>query len=451
VDFGVFAAAMTAWELLRPSSTLCMEQALVQREKLTEGDISVACGIAAGTCTMATVALVLGASVIHYVYEDPRVAQVLFVLAFSLPLHCTSMLTLSAMRRRLAFRPLSLIALCAAVVGAVVAVLAALEGAGVWSLVLGHYVEVALPGALALYLLRDELKWPRFTGQWRPLTRFGAGQTLALFLNYWALHGDYVVIGRYLGSRPLGFYSRAYQLMSVAPNLFGSLHATVLFPGLSRIQSDPKRMASALHDGVEVIATLTLPASVFAIVAAPELLRLVLGPGWDPAIVPFQVLAAGIYLRTAYRLMASVILATGHVFRFAVCQGVYATLVVGGSLYALRWGIAGVAGATLFALVILYGLVAMVAMRIASVRLVAFLRDHLRAVALLMVVLACGWSIRRMLPVGTASPILFLVICLGVVLSIFVLLTFRFKERLWGKLLYGLGHQAYMKYIRHQP
>ncbi|MDH3200669.1 MAG: lipopolysaccharide biosynthesis protein [Myxococcales bacterium] len=449
VDFGVFAAAMTAWELLRPFSTLCMEQALIQRKKLTEGDVGVACGIASGTCAIATVILVFGAGAIRFVYEDPRVEQVLFVLAFSLPFHCASMLTLSALRRRLAFRPLSIIALCAAVLGAVVSVLAALNGAGVWSLVFGHYVEVALPGLLALYLLRDELRWPRFWGQWRPLTRFGAGQTLALFLNYWALHGDYVIIGRYLGSRPLGFYSRAYQLMSVAPNLFGSLHATVLFPGLSRIQSDPKRMASAVHDGVEVIATLTLPASAFAIVAAPELVRLVLGPGWDPVVPPFQVLAAGIYLRTAYRLMASVILATGHVFRLAVCQGVYAALVVGGSLYALQWGIAGVAGATLLALIVFYALLTIVAMRIASVPTLAFFLAHLRGGAVLMVALACGWSVRQIMPVDVASPLVFLGTYPALVLLVLALLTFRFKERLWGKLLYDLGRRAYLKSVRH--
>jgi PST family polysaccharide transporter len=427
-----------------------MEEALVQREELTEGDVGVACSIATGTCAIATVLLVSSASVIHFVYEDPRVPQVLFVLAFSLPFHCASMLTLSVLRRRLAFRPLSLIALCAAVLGAVVSVSAALNGAGVWSLVFGHYVDVVVPGGLALYLLRDELKWPRFGGQWRPLTRFGAGQTLALFLNYWALHGDYVVIGRYLGSRPLGFYSRAYQLMSVAPNLFGSLHASVLFPGLSRVQSDPKRMASAVHEGVEVVATLTLPASIFAIVAAPELLRLVLGPGWDPVVLPFQILAGGIYLRTAYRLMASVILATGHVFRLAVCQGVYAVLVVGGSLYALQWGIAGVAAATLVALVVFYLLLSMVAMHIASVPLLVFLRAHLRASAVLAVVLACGWSVRQLLPVSPASPLVFLGTCLAVILPVLAILTYRFKERLWGRLLYDLGHQAYLKYLRRQ-
>jgi PST family polysaccharide transporter len=442
---------MTAWELLRPFSTLSMEQALVQRETLSEGDVSVACGIATGTCAIATVLLVSGSSFIHFVYEDPRVGQVVFVLAFSLPFHCASMLSLSALRRRLAFRPLSLIALCAAVVGAAVSVSAALTGAGVWSLVLGHYVVVMVPGAFAIYLLRGELKWPRFGGQWRPLTRFGAGQTLGLFLNYWALHGDYIVIGRYLGSRPLGFYSRAYQLMSVAPNLFGSLHATVLFPGLSRIQSDPKRMASALHEGVEVIATLTLPASVFAIMGAPELVRLVLGPGWDPVVLPFQVLAGGIYLRTAYRLMASVILATGHVFRLAVCQGAYAVLVVGGSLYALQWGITGVAWATLIALVVFYALLTVVATRIASLRLAVFVGAHLRACAILALVLACGWSVRAFLPVGVASPPAFLATYLGVLLPVLAILTFRFKERLWGNLLYGLGHQAYVKYLQHRP
>ncbi|MEM9195765.1 MAG: oligosaccharide flippase family protein, partial [Myxococcota bacterium] len=298
-EFGVFAASMTAWELLRPLSTLCMEQAMVQRETLTDRDVGVACGIATSTCLIATLALIFGADAVGVVYEDPFVSEVVFVLAFSFPLHCASMLSLSALRRKLAFRPLSLIALFASVSGAVASVVSAMSGLGVWSLVVGHYTEALLPGVLALHVLRDQLRWPRLGGAWKPLGRFGVGQTLALFLNYWALHGDYVIVGRYLGSRPLGFYSRAYQLMSVAPNLFGALHATVLFPGLSRLQSDAKRTEATFRDGIDIIATVSIPASVFAIIAAPELVRVVLGPGWEPVVQPFQILAAGIYLRTA--------------------------------------------------------------------------------------------------------------------------------------------------------
>lgn len=446
-DFGVFAAAMTAWELLRPFSTLCMEQAMVQQEELTERDVGVACGIAGSTCLVAMAILILGSGAIRYVYEDPRVQDVVFVLAFSFPFHCASMLSLSALRRRLAFRPLSLIALFASVLGAVASVAAALSGMGVWALVVGHYAEALLPGCLAIYLLRGEMRWPRLGGQWRPLTRFGLGQTLALFLNYWALHGDYVVVGRYLGSRPLGFYSRAYQLMSVAPNLFGSLHATVLFPGLSRLQSDRERTASTFRDGIDIIATLSIPASVFAIVAAPELVRIVLGPGWDPVVLPFQILAGGIYLRTAYRLMASVILAKGHVFRLAVCQGIYAVLVVGGSLYARRFGIAGVAAATMFALVVFYSLLAWVATRVADVQVSTFFGAHLRAGALLVVVCACGLFVRAAVP-ATGSPFAFVLACLGVVVAVLAVLTYRLKERLWGRLLYDLGRRAYSNYFR---
>lgn len=449
-DFGVFAAAMTAWELLRPLSTLCMEQAMVQREELTERDVGAACIISAGTCLVAMAILLLGAGAIRYVYDDPRVEEVVFVLAFSFPFHCASMLSLSALRRRLAFRPLSLIALFASLFGAIASVTAALSDFSVWSLVIGHYVEALLPGGLAVYLLRDKIRWPKLGGRWRPLTRFGIGQTLALFLNYWALHGDYVVVGRYLGSRPLGFYSRAYQLMSVAPNLFGALHASVLFPGLSRIQSDPKRIASLMREGVDIIATLSIPASVFAILAAPELTRIVLGPGWEPVVLPFQILAGGIYLRTAYRLMASVILAKGHVFRLAACQGVYAAFVVGGSFYARRWGITGVASATLIALVIFYLLLAGVAMHLASVRLRTFAQAHVRSAALLIVVLSCGWTVRWLMPVGVFSPGAFLFTCLAVVLSVLATLTYRFRERLWGRLLYNLGHRAYLKYLRQQ-
>jgi hypothetical protein len=126
-------------------------------------------------------------------------------------------------------------------------------------------------------------------------------------------------------------------------------------------------------------------------------------------------------------------------------------LVVGGSLYALQWGITGVAWATLIALVVFYALLTVVATRIASLRLAVFVGAHLRACAILALVLACGWSVRAFLPVGVASPPAFLATYLGVLLPVLAILTFRFKERLWGNLLYGLGHQAYVKYLQHRP
>lgn len=445
-EFGVFAAAVTVIEFLRPISTLSMDHALVQSKTLRPGTIALACMFSLVASAAVAALIAFNADLVLRLYDDPEVPGLLVALALSGPLAAASGLLLAILRRKLVFRELSIMILVSSVLGALVSVIVAVAGGGVWALVAGYYADLTLKALFALLLVRPRLVRPELNEEARGLFRFGAGTTLSVTLNFWALHGDYVVIGSVLGSRPLGYYSRAYQLISTVPGMLGHLHNMVLFPAFSRAQSDRGYLERALLVGTEATAAVTLPLCAWGLVLGPELISVLLGPGWEETVVPFQILSLGVYFRAGYRFATSIILATGHVFTLSACQAIYGALIVGGALFGARWGIAGIAVATLFALLIFYLLLYALSTRVSGASLSSLFTVHARPTLLFVIVAGTAFVARSWLVGFGLPPIAILAGSVLFGVAVLAAATRLLGHRLWGELLYQQGLAAVGRY-----
>jgi O-antigen/teichoic acid export membrane protein len=438
-EFGLFAAAVTVIEFVRPLGMLSMDHALVQSKNLSTESIAFASVLALGLSSLIAATIALTADSVLLLYDDPEVPGLLIALALSGPLAAVSGLLLAVLRRKLAFRELSILTLLSSAIAALASIVAAAAGWGVWALVTGYYFDLALRALFALFLVRPRWVRPRARGETRGLLRFGVGSTLSLMLNFWALHGDYVVIGSVLGPKPLGFYSRAYQLVSTVPGMLGRLHNMVLFPAFSRAQSDKSYLAKALLVGTEATAALTLPLCAWGLVLGPEIIFVLLGPGWEEAVIPFQILSLGVYFRSGYRFAASIVFATGHVFALSACQGIYGVMIVGGALFGARWGIFGVATATLLALLVFYVLLYALTARVSGATAWSFIRVHARPALGFVIVLATAALGRTWFLALDWPPMLILIATVALGILALSGATHVLKNRLWGDFLYQQG------------
>lgn len=441
-EFGLFAAAVTVIEFARPLSTLSMDHAIVQSKTLGGGGIAFASWFALGLSSCVAAFIGLEARLVRLLYDDPGVPRVLASLALSLPLGAAASLLMANLRRRLVFRELSILVVVSTALSSLASVMAAFAGLGIWALVVGYYTDLALRGLFAWMLTRPRLRRPVLGRDVRGLLRFGAGSTLSLSLNFWALQGDYVVVGSALGPKPLGFYSRAYQLISTVPGMLNQLHQMVLFPAFSRAQGDRVYLARALRVGTEATAALTLPLCAWGLVLGPQIIAALLGPGWEQAVVPFQILSLGLYFRSAYSLSASIVFATGHVFWLSACQAAYGALVVTGALFAASWGIAGVAAAVLGALFIFYFVLYVLAAWISGAPASSFLWAHVRPMVVFGIVLATALLGHFAFAHLGAPALVEVIVTVLLGLSCLAAATWLLGEKLWGPLLYAQGIAA---------
>jgi PST family polysaccharide transporter len=159
--------------------------------------------------------------------------------------------------------------------------------------------------------------------------------------------------------------------------LFTTIAGTVLFSSFAKLQDDNERLGQMFRRVLFSLSIFLIPASAGLIVLAPEAIRILLGPGWDAVVLPFQIMAVSMLFRTSYKASSLVARSAGDVFRIAAWQVFYAIAVIGGALISVRWGIVGVSITTGAAVVFHFFNLTRLALRQAPIGWGAVIGAHL--------------------------------------------------------------------------
>ena len=110
-----------------------------------------------------------------------------------------------------------------------------------------------------------------------------------------------------------GYYVAA-QNISVLPYLGLAALAQVVLPTVSRLMAEEGREATgkAVGQALRHLLLLLLPATALIVGSAPELLRLIFGSAYLPAVPTLRVMVVGYVAVTAFALLASVLNGAGR-------------------------------------------------------------------------------------------------------------------------------------------
>jgi PST family polysaccharide transporter len=346
-EFGTAAAATVVTGLAVMLSQLGIGAAVVQARRLERADISSAFVLASALGLLLAALLIAVAPAVGPIVGLPEDSSYLQLLSLVLVLGAMSVVAQGLLQRQMRFRALALVDLVSYAVGYFgTAVTLAANGFGAASLVWGQIVQAVVSALMSYALVRHEVRPRHPSAMFRSARRlfgFGSAYSLSQLGNWMANNGDNLVVTSFLGPASLGIYARSYQLLVQPAVLIGSVADKVLFPTMSRIQDDHRRLSRAYVTANSLIAMLTLPASVLLFVLAPEIVAILLGPGWEAVAVPLRIFALVLLPRTAYKISGSLTRATGAVLGGALRQWIYAGEVVLGCAIGSRWGINGVA------------------------------------------------------------------------------------------------------------
>lgn len=360
-EFGLANTAVIVALFGKMLFELGVGQALIQKREVSERDLRTAFALTL-TCGAAGVGILLFLSKhIAILFSMPKLSDILPFYCFIFIFRSISIVSEARLIRSLQFRLMVGLEILSYAIGyAGIGIFMALQGWGVWSLVGAHVGQEAVK-ALGLWLFSPSLYWPILDfSTARQLLKFGIAQSYAQVASYTANQGDSLVVAKLLGEYSLGIYGRTYQLVVMPINLAGRAIDKVLFPVLSKIQTDRRRVARSFRRGLVIVTTVAFPSSIFLVALAPEIVSLVLGNTWRDVVSPFQIMAGGIFLRMSYKVCDALIKSTGEVFRRAINQSMYAAIVVTAAVVSAQWGISAVAFGTQIALfvnlLLMYGL-----------------------------------------------------------------------------------------------
>ena len=283
--FGLYAILIFVITLGVRFSELGLGAALIQRR-----DLDLATGLSAAFTATFALALVLGAAIMaaapliaRWPGVPSEVAAPVRWLALLVVLSSLRMPAMVLLERRLAYLPLTIAETADTVTFYVVAIAAALAGAGLWSFVLG---ALAARTANLAVLWSATRWWPTF--RWNrhelvPVLKFGIVFQGSLLIG---VAGDAVVptfVTAVSGVAGVGYLNWAATL-AFLPLQVVSIAGRVLFPALSSLQAEPQRFAEATARALNRVTTVLYPAAALLLAGADPVVRLIFGEAWVPAV-----------------------------------------------------------------------------------------------------------------------------------------------------------------------
>lgn len=332
-DFGLVAMALVVQRFGSYFAQMGVGRALIQKSDLDVADVRVGVTTSVLLGLFVGGAMVAAAPLAGLFFDTDAVTPVVRVLALSFVLSSLGHIATSLLRRELRFRALSIIEVTAQAVAFLgVGIGMALLGFGVWSLVGAQLalslLETGLAYAVRRHSLVPLLTWYRA----RALYSYGSRISVISFFEFIGSSLDTLVIGRWSGQQALGHYNRALLLVNLPFQQVVKGLSGVLFPAFSRIQGDIPRLRGAYRSGLGMVAAFLMPTAAGLAVAAPELVRVVLGPQWNLAAVVVPALAIAGTVNFLSHLGGVVCDATATLNRKLVLQIAY-VLVLGGLLF----------------------------------------------------------------------------------------------------------------------
>ncbi|GAA3457623.1 lipopolysaccharide biosynthesis protein [Dactylosporangium matsuzakiense] len=223
--------------------------------------------------------------------ETPALTGVLMALAPTLFIRSLAITPRAMLLRGMEFRKIGIADITSAALGGAVGVTYAALGGGYWALV-AQILSTDIVLAVVM-LLAGAGRWPNLRMHrlkeiagfsWRA---FAAG----LLINSVSRNIDNVLVGRFQGPEQLAFYGLAYRLLLLPVQLASTMIGTVLFPAFSRLAGNLTALASETAKATRALAALVLPAMALVAAAAPQIVLLLFGHDWLPAVPIVQVLA----------------------------------------------------------------------------------------------------------------------------------------------------------------
>jgi len=251
------------------------------------------------------------------------------------------------LQKEMRFRRIGIVEGIARCLGTLTVFFLAIRHYGVFSFVAGQIIYSGAKSAL-LICASYRLMPVSFTfdlSAIRPYLRFGMFQMGERVVNFFSTNVDYIVIGKFLGTRELGFYKIAYELVTVPQRLINPIFNTLALPRFAKNQNDDAALREGVLVMLRVLTLLTFPLLFGLAASAKVFVPVVYGPGWGRTVPLLWLLTAMGLLKTIGNIGSSVIVTKGHVKTGFIWNCIIAAGNSAVFLFAVRFGAAGIAAA----------------------------------------------------------------------------------------------------------
>ncbi len=347
--FGIFAIGMFWTGLLALRAKFGLTQAGIRQPELNGELLGSYYGLDLAISGTSLVLGVLAAILLPQLGYAPQVSSVVVVMMIAEVLPALVNPLGLALEKELQLSRLTLTYLLSTTISYGLAIILALAGAGLWSLLVMNLVNVIL-GMTGTYLICRwrlphvfHLRWQfkrtmaqHLIKQGLPsgLANMGAANIVSQYDNF--------LIGTLVSTTTLGYYDRAFRLSQWPNILLTQVLSRVGFVTFARVQGDLSRLTHAMRLSLWSLTTLGVPIALVLFFGAAEIVAILYGPAWVVSSFFVRFLAVYTLFTPLISLAGSLAYAVGNVRMTVWITAVQViTILIVATLLTLVFGAVG--------------------------------------------------------------------------------------------------------------
>lgn len=235
-------------------------------------------------CSFIYVCLFLASPHIAVFYKDAALTPYIRVLGLTVLISGIKNVQQAYVSRHMLFKKFFYSTLGGTILAGVIGVTMALQGAGVWVLIVQQVINLAVDTTIL---------W--ITVKWRPELQFSFERLKGLFNFGWKLlvsslidtvytNVRQLIIGRIYSSTDLAQYNRGRQFPNLIVQNVNTSIDSVLLPAMSNEQDDKERVKSMTRRSIKVSTYIMAPLMVGLACVGEPLVRFILTEKWLPSV-----------------------------------------------------------------------------------------------------------------------------------------------------------------------
>lgn len=223
-------------------------------------------------------------------YNEPKIQLIINLLLIRVPLESVIVIIDASFNKKLEFKILEKRDIFVQLLSISISIVMALNGFGVWSLIIPGIIVVFIRFSITLYISKWKPKRRLDITHWREIFSYSSKIIASSVINFFISEGDTLIIGKIMGSYKLGIYNLAWRGSNLVSRNIVSLVNKMSFPYIASSAGNNFEVLVKINKIFRILSIITFPILFLLIILAEEFILGIYGSQWYESIIPFQIL-----------------------------------------------------------------------------------------------------------------------------------------------------------------
>lgn len=247
-------------------------------------------------------------------YDQHELTKILPILGFNLIFLAFGRVHRTILQKEFRFKQISIVDIISGIIGTVLAVILAIFGYGVYSLIYSTLIA-SLISSCMLILFNNSVHPINFYFNFKELKPYfnvGSYAMGSQIVSFFSTDIDILIIGKILGPTQLGLYSLSKQFILKLYSIINPIVTNVLSPLLSSIQNDKTKIKKYYLKILKILSAINIPIYLLIAVLSSEILTIFYGYGYSEARIILSFLSLVYCINSINNPLGSLQIATGR-------------------------------------------------------------------------------------------------------------------------------------------